>query len=168
MSGPSKFPVLLYLGPPGTGKTELMRKHIRPFVKSKRSVIIANDPEGQFEEYGFYTIAPIDWAKVDWDGWPDDTIFVLDEVQLICPSSAGETNHIRMLLNFGRGRGFRIFATSRRPTAINIELTAFASTVFGFRTTHPRDLKWFRDAFGPDFADAIAEAPQFQPVVWNR
>lgn len=71
------------------------------------------------------------------------------------------------LLNAGRHRGLHIIACSRRPYAMNRTLTALATRMAIFRTTEPRDLKYFADYVG-DVAKQLPTLRDYHALDWTE
>lgn len=71
------------------------------------------------------------------------------------------------LVNAGRHRGLHIFAASRRPHAMNRTLSALATRMAIFRTTEPRDIRYFSEYIG-DQAKLLPTLRDYHCLDWTE
>jgi hypothetical protein len=71
------------------------------------------------------------------------------------------------LVQAGRHRGLHIIACSRRPYRMNRTLTALATRMAIFRTTEPRDLRYFGEYVGAA-ASQLPTLRDYHALDWTE
>ncbi len=106
-----------------------------------------------------------EWGnRCAWAG--EDFYLVWDEVdRFTTPTALPPTAD--KIANAGRHRGIRIIACSRRPFRMPRSLTAVVTRMAIFRTTEPRDLRYFADYVG-EAADQIPTLRDYHALDWTE
>lgn len=182
--------IRLCLGKSGSGKSTLARSWV---AKQKRVLIF--DPNGEPDWAAGAVVTDNRAELVDlvsckgavricWRGvmtggegdfefanrcaWAAEDFFVVwDEVDRF-------TDPMKMLpvadnlVQAGRHRGLHIIACSRRPYRMNRTLTALATRMAVFRTTEPRDLRYFADYVGTEAAAQLPTLRDYHALDWTE
>jgi hypothetical protein len=93
-------------------------------------------------------------------------LFVIEEADMRC-SPSYVTPSLDRLIRYGRHWGVSILAVARRPAEVTRHLTAQADTIAVFRTHEPRDLEFFKQRCGEEFARALPKLKQYHYVTWG-
>lgn len=105
-------------------------------------------------------------------------IYAIDEVDRFCDNGrlkvpkqkAGEPSRdpaLKDLINYGRHRKVSAICTSRRPAQVARELTSQCAEIRCFRTTEPRDIRYFADIMGDTAANKLPSLGQYQYLRWT-
>lgn len=188
----TKAPVVdvrLYVGRGGSGKTALMRHHLK---NEKRIIILDANGEPEYAAMCEIVTTPSDLieavrkktfkvaVRVPFGSDPksmfdiacncawaaENCVIVWEEVHTYRIGSAlpkiGES-----LVNQGRHRRVRVWAATRRP--INLRtLTASCTAIYAFPTTEPNDLSFYDDLMGTGAGDAAKTAGQYSYLQWTE
>lgn len=95
-----------------------------------------------------------------------DMLVVWDEVDRFS-TAAKMPPAAKRIVNAGRHVGLRLFACSRRPYMMNRDLTALATRMAIFRTTEPRDLRYFADYVGAA-AENVPGLEAYHALDWTE
>jgi len=173
MQIPKTFPINLYFGPPGSGKSYRMRQDFVAFIDRMRQgkeypgIIVSFDQFDEFKGLKHYTLTEQDFWDLDYTDYPMGTTFVWSDCHLLIPSKDRFTNPLITLLSYGRHRGFRIFADSQRPANVHTSLSGYATDVKVFNTASVNDLKYYQNQFGANQSD-ITSLGKYEFWNWKR
>lgn len=181
--------IRLCLGKSGSGKSTLARS----WVKTAKRVLIFNpNGESDWEAGAHVTDSPAELVdlcatkgrvRICWNGvmtggegafewgnkcaWAGEDFFVVwDEVdRFVTP---GQMPPIAdNVVQAGRHRGLHVIACSRRPYRMNRTLSALATRMAVFRSTEPRDLRYFADLMG-EAAKEIPTLRDYHALDWTE
>ena len=181
--------IRLCLGKSGSGKSTLARSWV---AKQKRVLIFDPNGEDAWAEGAAVTedraelvelISTPGPVRICWRGvmtggeeafewgnkcaWAGEDFFVVwDEVDRFT-HPAKLLPVADNLVQAGRHRGLHIIACSRRPARMNRTLTALATRMAIFRSTEPRDLRYFADYVGAQ-ADQIPTLRDYHALDWTE
>lgn len=179
--------IRLCLGKSGSGKSTLARS----WVKSAKRVLIF-DPNGE-DDWAAGAVVTEDRAelvelvsrpgkiRICWRGvmtggedafeWGNRCAWAGEDFHVVWDEVDRFTNPTKLqpiadnLIQAGRHRGLHIIACSRRPYRMNRTLTALATRMAIFRSTEPRDLRYFADYVG-DAANQISTLRDYHALDW--
>lgn len=181
--------IRLCLGKSGSGKSTLARSWVKP---AKRVLIFNPNGETDWQAGAIVTSDPAELVelvarpgavRICWEGvmtggveafewanrcaWAGEGFHVVwDEVdRFITPAQMPPIAD--NLVQAGRHRGLHIIACSRRPYRMNRTLTALATRMAVFRSTEPRDLRYFADYVG-DAAKQIPTLRDYHALDWTE
>jgi len=183
--------IRVFLGKSGSGKSTLARFQARRF---RRQMIFNPNLEPDWEKGAIVCADPAYLVqlcrrdgplRVCWQGMglaegneeafefanrcalaAGDMVLIWDEVDRFSTAARMPT-HAKRIVNAGRHAGLRVFACSRRPYMMNRELTALATRMAIFRTTEPRDLKYFAEYVGAA-AEGIPDLAAYHALDWSE
>jgi hypothetical protein len=92
-------------------------------------------------------------------------IYAVDEIDRFCSASFVPPS-MKELINYGRHRKISMICTSRRPAQVARELTSQCSEIRCFRTTEPRDIRYFEDIMG-QAAQQLPSLEQYTYLRWT-
>lgn len=173
MTIPKTFPISLYFGPPGSGKSYRMKADFKAFIgeMAKGSVepgiVVAFDQFDEFNGMKHYTLTEEEFWNLDYTDYPYGTVFVWSDCHLLIPSKDRFNNPLITLLSYGRHRGFRIFADSQRPANVHTSLCGYATEVKLFRSTSVNDIKYYETQFGAN-REEISALKKYEFWRWKR
>ena len=184
--------VRLFLGKGGSGKSTLARHQLRQF---SRFVIVDHNGETDYAAMGDVVQDAHDLVsrlqaagqrpcRLVWRGmvtmgseaafawinraaWAAGGIVVLWEEVDRYMTAGRMPPEAHQLAHQGRHRGVRIFACARRPHNISRDLSCNATRVMAFRTTEPRDARWFEDVIG-EAARQLPSLPDYHCLDWTE
>lgn len=179
----SKAEIICIFGKRGSGKSTLAKKLLRG-----KSRVIVFDPLGEYSgrlvsdplelfktirraKRFFIVYRPTD-ARKEFP-WIARIAYEIGELCLVAEeiswaiSPAKMDPRIEILIRMGRHKGVELIGISRRPAEVNRDLTANAGTIHIFRTTEPRDIKYFRDLLGRDAAERLPRLPEYTSHLWR-
>jgi hypothetical protein len=93
-------------------------------------------------------------------------IYAVDEIDKFCTASFVPPA-MKDLINYGRHRKVSMICTSRRPAQVARELTSQCSEIRCFRTTEPRDIRYFSDIMGDTAAQKLPALGEYQYLRWT-
>lgn len=93
-------------------------------------------------------------------------IYAVDEVDKFC-SASFVPKSLKDLINYGRHRKISMICTSRRPAQVARELTSQCAEIRCFRTTEPRDIRYFADIMGDTAANKLPTLGEYQYLKWT-
>jgi hypothetical protein len=93
-------------------------------------------------------------------------IYAVDEVDKFC-SASFVPQSLKDLINYGRHRKISMICTSRRPAQVARELTSQCAEIRCFRTTEPRDIRYFADIMGDTAANKLPTLGEYQYLKWT-
>lgn len=181
----------LYLGQGGTGKSTLLRHHLKgrsrvvfhdpnsedairdhcrrvAFTRadlirevSKKSFVVAWRGYQVYEDDAFEMANRIAYAA-------EDCTVVMEELDTF--SSAGDKPiWAYRLVHVGRHRGCRVMMTARCPYDIPRKLTRNVTRIMAGRTPEPRDVDYIRKYVGaPDLVARLPDLPNWEFLDWQR
>lgn len=93
-------------------------------------------------------------------------IYAVDEIDRFCTASHVPPS-MKDVINYGRHRKVSMICTSRRPAAVARELTSQCAEIRVFRTTEPRDIRYFADIMGDTAAAQLAGLEEYKYLRWT-
>lgn len=98
-----------------------------------------------------------------------DVTVIWDEADVFFPTGRMSGNRpARMLVNMGRNRGIRVFATARRPVNVPRDYTANLSRAVIFNVIEPDDVQFLRGTIGREAAARLPSLPPFSAIDWTE
>lgn len=164
----------MVVGPSGAGKSTWIKETVdeawETIYKGKRrpTVVIAHDMHSEFEDHATNTIPTMDWDSMKWNDFLPGSIFILDEIDAICDPSAGKTNTVRRLMNYGRQRGYYIIGASRRPHQAHPDCRAMATRLIVFRPGTPEDADYLTKWLGTETGSKAMQLKEYQHLEIRR
>lgn len=86
---------------------------------------------------------------------------VLDEIDAV---SIPEAPCFDELIRYGRNRGIDVVTGCRRPAEISKNITAGADIILCFTTHEPRDIDYFSQKLGDEYAQALPKLEPFHGI----
>ena len=166
MPGPSTYPLRLYLGKPGSGKTYAAQRYVERARRAGDPFVIAHDVKRQWEGLADVCLDTQQWELIGYREAPVGTIWVVDEADLVLHHAAKRGSTARDLLRRGRDRRYRLVIITQRPQLVMPEVRNFATRVQAFRQQTELETTWLVKNFGFDTARLMA-LPKFRCLVWK-
>lgn len=105
-------------------------------------------------------------------------IYGVDEVDRFCdngrlkvpdrkPGQPVRDPALKELINYGRHRKISAICTSRRPAQVARELTSQCSEIRCFKTTEPRDIRYFADIMGEIPSSFLPKLKEYSYLKWT-
>ena len=166
-----KLEVKLFLGPPGSGKSYASKYLANEQATAEGRIIVAHDPMGEWygrADYTYPTVwywGPLLNSPNPVENFAAGSCHVIDEADMVLPKAAGQWTAARDLLNYGRHRKLLVYLACRRPAALHNDALAFATEVWCFKSSLPRDLKVYEEWFGFS-REQILALPEYHALVW--
>ncbi|MGE5476173.1 MAG: hypothetical protein ACM3Q1_05930 [Bacteroidales bacterium] len=181
--------IRLCLGKSGSGKSTLARSWVRA---EKRVLIFDPNGEDDWAKGAHVTdnhaelvelVAAKGRVRICWRGvmtggeaafewanrcaWAAEDMFVVwDEVdRFVTPAQMPPIAD--NVVQAGRHRGLHVIACSRRPYRMNRTLSALATRMAVFRSTEPRDLRYFAELMG-EAAKGIPTLRDYHALDWTE
>lgn len=117
------------------------------------------------------------WDTREFDRWCrcvyqlGDMTFVAEEIMSYTTSAmlkSDDAAGLRTLLTAGRTRNVTAWLIAQRPHGIPVEVRSECREAFLFSMTHPGDVEYIKQAFGPDVAEQVAALKQYEHVHWTE
>jgi hypothetical protein len=80
---------------------------------------------------------------------------------------AWEPGPVRRIINEGRHLGVDLVGTSRRPTALHVEVQDLSEAVWIFQTSGRRPLGWISEVCGDEYAEAAPHLSVGKHLLWT-
>jgi DNA helicase HerA-like ATPase len=158
------LPVMVYIGPPGCGKSYAAKRMIDRYRDHGRFVV-AHDITGEWSNHADAIFSTDEFLRIGWKELPRGAFIVVDEAPLVVPHAAKAGNLVFDVLTKGRHRGYGIVCITQRAADVNRVVTAHATRVQAFRTYEPRDLTYLK-ARGFD-EEKVKNLGQYQSITWT-
>ena len=139
--------ITVVFGKKGYGKTSWLLEYLYANATRYQSIRIF-DPMCQFEDdprWEFFSVADLGDLAIDPAEVPWPSLWVLDEVDLVAPSSGVVHPQIYDLIHFGRHLVADTIAASRRPSRVSRDLTSQADRMVLLRLTEPRCIDYVKE-----------------------
>jgi hypothetical protein len=117
------------------------------------------------------------WDVNEFDKWCKcvyqcgDMTFVAEEIMSYTTSFQLKSEQgvgFRTLLTAGRTRGCVCWLIAQRPHGIPVEVRSECREAYLFSMTHPGDIDYIKQAFGPEVAEQVAQLKQYEHVHWTE
>lgn len=189
----SKADIRIYLGKTGSGKSFLARNHLKKF---KRMVLYdpVEEPDNEaMSDIVCYTAGELIKALLDkpkgplvicWRGFKTyrrdafeignricnaagDLLLYWDEVDTF-QEKTRLAEYAYDIINTGRHRGLRVFACSRRPARVPIDIRANANRICVFNTHEPTDLRALSERMGDEAVKELPRIREYHALDWSE